>query len=768
MRHNHTLFPKFPSILGTEDSTYGIVVWNVISVLEGNPKIDKYDNITITGTYEEEIDSTKVYTILAKEKNHEKYGLQYELMFIGEIINLVGVGNQKAFLKTFLTEGQVNELFKVLENPLLTIQQHDIDGLKKACGIGDYIANCIIERYEDSKDNCSLYIELDGLGLTPKFIQKLISKYKNPNVVIRTVKENPYQLSFDIEGIGFKTADAIALKSGINPKSPERIKGYINYLLTDLGESGNSFISSGELTSYIFEEFKGKDNILDIYYDEDENIVGNNIGTAIEELQKDKIIIIEETENKSQRRVYLKKYWQLEKDIADHIKRIASSPNIFKYDNWEEIVKAQEIKQGWTFTEEQRVGIKLGLDSQICFITGGAGTGKSSLVSGILEALKEYSFAQTALAGKASARLQEVTGKEGYTIHRLLKFNPQTGFSYNEFCPLPYDMIILDEISLVGGNIFLSLIKAIPDGCKLIILGDMGQLESIGCLNLAYDLYESDYVTTIELTKIHRQAQKSGIILASQEIRNGKLSIERKFEGIKILGELQDMCFDIASVSDSTRKRTVEHFKKYFESDLVRDIMDIQILAPVKERGDSCVLNLNMDVQEYLNPQQPFKKELKIDYGKDKFFYLREDDKIMCIKNNYKLFNTQGYLTEVFNGWTGILKTIDVYAQTATIYFPIINDTVLFSVNELKKSVILGYASTVHKFQGSSAKIIIGVIDYSTPPQMRTKELVYTMLTRAEKECVLVAQNKALYEAVQNSGVSDKNTFLIELLDKAG
>lgn len=188
-----------------------------------------------------------------------------------------------------------------------------------------------------------------------------------------------------------------------------------------------------------------------------------------------------------------------------------------------EYCKKQENIQGWCFTEEQKQGIKLGLDNQVCFITGGAGTGKSSLVSGILESLKKYSFAQTALAGKASARLQEVTNKEGYTIHRLLGFKPPHDFKFNEDNPLPYDIIILDEISLVGGEIFLSLLKAIPNGCKLIILGDMGQLPSIGCMNLAFDMYNSKFITTIELTKVHRQAQKSGIITDSQKLEKASL-----------------------------------------------------------------------------------------------------------------------------------------------------------------------------------------------------------------------------------------------------
>ena len=759
---NRILFPKYPEILG-KDNDFGIVSWNPVNVLEGEPIIDSWGSLIVKGIYSEELDYHKDYTIIAKEIYDEQRGTQYELMFIGESLDLSKVKNQRGFLKSFLTDGQVDEMFKVLSNPLEAIEKHDIAALKRVKGVGDHIANCIIERFEKNKDDCEVYIELDNFGLTPNFIQKLIQRYKNPHKVIEIVKQNPYQLSFDVDGIGFKTADDIAIKGGIQRKSPERIKGYINYILDDLGQNGNSYITSGELTSYIFEEFGGRDNILDIYQDKNGCIIGNNINDAINSLKEENIIIVEDHEEKSQRRVYLKKYYDLEKEISEHLKRIANAENKFNYENWEEIVRQQEHKQGYRFTDEQIAGIKTGLDNQVCFITGGAGVGKSSLVSGILESLKDYTFAQTALAGKASARLQEVTGEEGFTIHRLLGFNPSLGFTFNEDNPLEYDIIILDEISLVGGEIFLSLLKAIPNGSKLIILGDMGQLESIGCMNLAFDLYKSKSIITFELTKVHRQAQKSGIITTSQQIRKGQPVLEKKYTGIKTFGELQDMHFDIEDSCNTTRERTIKWFKEKYESDLVKNIMDIQILSPCKERGDASVFNLNQDVQEYVNPHDNGKNEIKVKLGKDKSYYLREGDKVMCIKNNYRIQGRKK--TGVFNGWCGILKTIDNVLGFHEVYIPMIDDTMIFSTSDLTSGVVLGYASTVHKYQGSSAKVVIGAFDNTTPPSMRTRELLYTLWTRAEKECITVGQNSAIYNAARNSGVTDKNTFLVELLD---
>ena len=762
-RMNRILFPKYPDVLGEGGNNFGIVSWNPIDVIEGEPHIDSWGTIVVKGNYEEKIEYADDYIIIAKEVYSQDRGLQYDLLYFAKNLDLSKVKNQKAFLKTFLSDMQIKEMYKVLDNPLEVIKDHDIESLKKVHGVGDYIADCIIERFEENRDNCEMYIELDKYGLTPKFIQKLVKKYNNPQKVIEIVKNNPYQLSFDVEGIGFKTADDIALKGGIKRTDPDRIKGYINYILNEQAQEGNSFITSGELTSFIFEEFGGKENILEIYKDENDNVIGNNINEAIEGLKDNGIIQIEENESKSQRRVYLTKYYRLEEEIAKHLKRIAKAENRFKYDNWEEILKQQEIKQGWVFTEEQRAGIKLGLDKQVCFITGGAGTGKSSLVSGVLESLKNYTFAQTALAGKASARLQEVTGEEGYTIHRLLGFKPPYGFAFNEDDPLTYDIIILDEISLVGGEIFLSLLKAIPNGTKLIILGDMGQLPSIGCMNLAFDLYNSNFITTIELTKVHRQAQKSGIITDSLKLRNQIPVLDKNFVGKVIHGELQDMYYDISDTTESTRSRVMKWFKEKYDSEIVKNIMDIQILCPCKDRGDSSVFNLNLDVQSYINPPSPDKKEIVVKQSKDKSYTLREGDKVMCIKNNYKVVGE--HKTGVFNGWCGILTEITDYGFHK-VYIPMIHDTMTFSTSDLINGVILGYASTVHKYQGSSARIIIGAFDNTTPPMMRTKELLYTLWTRAEKECITVAQNTALYNATKASGVINKNTFLVELLDE--
>lgn len=758
--HSFTLYPKAPMVLGEDNNTYGIVKWSVSKLLEGELPLFG-GTITLTGYFYFVLDPEVEYTVLAKEIVHPVYGTQYSVLSIYEEIDFTKLDNQKAFLKHFLSNNQIEELYKIYDNPLSIIAEHDVDKLVKVKGVGPYIANAIIKRFENTKDLAPIFIALDGLELTSNFISKLMHTYKDVSVAIKKIKKYPYDLIFDMEGVGFKTADNIALKNGMPPKSPERIKGFIYYLLQTKAEEGNSFLYASELTEEIFAEFGGKEEIIEYYYDEEGKLIDNNINQAISQLVSSGVVIKEEEGSKMSRRIYLKKYFELEKNIALHLKRLLNADNKFVYDNWEEEVLKQEKEQGWSFTEEQKSGIKLGLDKQVCFITGLGGTGKSSLVSGILSVLKSYNFAQCSLSGKAAARLKEVTGEDGSTIHRLLGYRPGRGFSYNSHNYLPYDIIIVDEISLIGGEIFLSLLEAIPEGTKLFLLGDMGQLESIGCMNLAADLYHSDIIPKKELTIIHRQAQKSGIITSSHAVRRGEQLFEATFMGSKVIGELEDMIVDVVNKED-IMDTTLKYFDTYYEQ-VKRNIMDIQLISPVKERGDSCVYWLNKKIQEKVNPNCS-QEEITIKISEEKSFSIRKNDKVLCTKNMYGVYSTEGIETDIFNGWTGLVKGF-TWEQEAIIYFPLANESVVLRQEDIKESITLGYAITCHKMQGASAKVIIGVIDFSTPPKMLTKELLYTMITRAEKMGIIVGQNKAIAKAITNSGVSNKKTFLKELLE---
>lgn len=772
-----TTYPK-PSEgkkITDNENNFGICVWEVIEEDKNNYKrlVTNYKKeVKVKGEYPFDPKPFVTYDFLVKEVIHPDYGIQYQLLYMREEIDFTHLSGQRAYLKTILSSTQLEGLFELYDNPIEKIANHDREAIKKVKGIGDVLVERIIRDFEATKDMSGVYSELDKLGLTTNFINKIISHYKDPKKVVDICLKNPYQLINDVDGIGFITADKVALQGGLPFNSIKRIKAYIIYYLETRGQAGYSYISARELNDNLFKTLGDREELLEFYDENDKS--KNNLNYAIQELTKEKKIRMEEFGgDKASRRIYLMKYYNLEKEIAKNLKRILKGKNKFKIENVEEKIKLAEEKQGFEFTDEQKEGIKLGLNSQICLITGSAGSGKSSLVTGILSVLSGYSFAQCALSGKAAARLQEVTGEKGQTIHRLLCYDPKSGgFMHNEENPLLYDIVILDEVSLVGGDIFLHLLKAIPSGSKLYMLGDKHQLEAIGPLNLASDMIASDIIPTVELTKVHRQAQKSGILTTAYDIKNQVQIIDDyNFHGTEIRGELKDMVLEITLNKDRDKDLVLTYFKKYYESSLVnKDIMKIQIISPIKERGDSCVYVLNNLIQDYINPKTESTKFTKVKKGKEdaenNFSYeLRENDKVMCIKNNYKtsasLFDEIN--TSIFNGWVGIIKEItDSYVA---INFPLADyEIVYLPTKEVGNYIILGYCSTTHKLQGDSAEVIIGVIDYSTPPQMLTKQLVYTLITRAKKLCVLVAQNTALRKAINTNFVSQKKTFLQEFL----
>lgn len=763
------MYPKPPLKIEETQTCFGITCWEV---LEGVDKVNANyrGEITITGKFEGGIKYYTDYNILVKEVEHETYGLQYQVQYYSEIVDFSTVSNQRGFLKKILTDNLIDNLFNTYENPLEIISSGDKEALMKVKGIGETRADQILNKFEEIKDYTPVYAELDKLGLSNNFINKMITFYKDPGTVIKVATKTPYRMIRDIDGVSFLTADKVALNGGLPFNSVERIKQFILYHLKTQGNEGHSYVTSKQLTENIYNTLGSKEELIEYYSDDKTD---NNINKAIKELIDLKLIQIDKDESGT-RRVYLLKFYNLEKEIAYHLKRIRDGKNNFFFEDAEEKIKRAEEEQGFEFTDEQKRGILEGLDNNLYIITGAGGCGKTSVLTGILSVLDNYTFAQTALSGQAAARMQEITGSQGKTIHRLLGYNPNSGFTYNEDNPLKYDVIVLDEVSLVGGEIFLDLLRAIPTGSKLLMLGDAGQLEAVGMLNLAADMIKSGQIKKIELTKVHRQAQKSGILTTAYDVRNGvQLIQEYDYEGTNVRGIMKDMILEVTTDRERDSDLVISYFKKYYNSKLInKDIMQIQVIAPVKERGECCVLKLNKRIQDLVNPKTkdtvslPINKR-KSDDGEDRSFDIRVGDKVMCLKNNYKTLASveDEITTAIYNGWIG--KVLNINETYITVNFPLaFYDKVYIPTEELGRYITLGYCSTVHRLQGSGFPVVIGAIDYSAPPQMLTKQLVYTLITRAKKICVLVAQNTALRRAIATNFVSKKRTFLPELLEK--
>lgn len=740
----------FPKPLQQTDNDFKILSVEPISIEEGDVEVNYWGNFVIKGNAPE-IDMTESYTVTLKEVYDEKWGKQYEIIYIGTPMDLEDENSQKIFLSKILTDNQFKALYETFDNPFEIIQSENVQALTQCKGIGVKTAIKLIEKYKSTIDYSEAYVELDNYGLTPRIIEKLVDAYGSPNLVVQKVKENPYILSYEVDGIGFKKADDIALKSGIGKNSPFRIKAFIKSFLKEQAYNGNSYIHPSELFGQLLDTLG-----LERGNPEVDEVLKN---TLYEMYDKGDIWY-----NDDRTQISLKSIYTLEQNIANELIRILTHENEFVYEGWEEVIAETEKRQGWEFTQQQREGIEVALKNQVVMITGYGGTGKTSIVSGMLDVLYKkygYTFAQCALSGKAGARMAEVTGEEGYTIHRLLGYSPWEGYKFHDKNPLPYDIIIVDELSMVGADLFFKLIRAIKDGAKLIMLCDIGQLESIGMGNIAKDIIDSGVIPTVRLTEIHRQAKKSAIVTESLKVRKSEQLTPKGYVGTEVRGELQDLLMDIYDTKDLTAERIIQHFKENLSK--VDNILELQVIVPMKNRGDSCTFALNSRLQEIYNPYDGRKKEVKVSISKDKFYILREGDKVINTKNNYKTFNLDDEITCIFNGDNGIIREIDDDAGIMIIEFQRTGDVIV--PHSSWSDIELAYAITCHKSQGSEYHTVITGMDYSAFTLL-SKEFVYTAITRAKKKCILCAENNALRYAIKTSNVSVKRTFLKEFLKK--
>ena len=441
----------------------------------------------------------------------------------------------------------VQRMYETLDNPYLTLKEGNVKELTKIKGCGPNVATKWIEKFNDTYDKHKAYIDLARYSITDKLIEKIIKYYhEDVDKAVDVVKNHPYDLTI-IRGIGWKTADDIALQNGADPYGIDRIETCIKMFLRNQGENGKSFSYSEEIMQELIDKIG-------------EEVPDLNIAEAIHDLQDSQMIVW----NKEKTKIGLKWYYDLEYSIAEHLVRLKNAPNKFKYSNWLEIIKKKEKAQGWDYTEQQLEGIKMVLDNQLCCISGYGGTGKTSIIDGILTILQDYKSVTVALAGRAAARISEASGKESQTIHKLLKLkygDPRTPFDY-EYDPLDYDIIVVDEMSMIDGYLFKQLLKACATGTKVIFIGDVGQLESIGSCAVAADMLESKYISSIFLDKIHRQAQKSAIITESIRVRQGKQLTSDGWTGEETRGELQDMILNCYTDKSNTYHNIVQYLKK--------------------------------------------------------------------------------------------------------------------------------------------------------------------------------------------------------------
>ena len=744
-RLDHITYPRSGQISGS----WTIATFNLLEVLEGDFPIElEWKNQFVAKGKMPALNNTDTYIISAFVIEDEKYGLQLETESMYVDYNLDDIEEQKKFFSFFLTPNQVEILYSQFEDPMRLLKERDIDSLVKAKGIGPVTAQRMITKYEDCQDKGLAYVKFYDLGLTKGAIDKLVKFYGSPEAAVAVIENNPYTLIIQVPGYGWNKADAIALAQGLTLDCPERMGAYLVHYLREQAEiNGNSWVNVDDLCLAI-EQVCGPTDQEKVY-----EVVRRGI--------RDRTLYFDNADG----RIGLTEYRRLEENLADEIVRIQNASAAIPIDERkaEEVLAKVEKEQGFGFTEEQNAAIWNTLNSQFSILTGLGGTGKTSAVNGIAHVLREHNYrvAQVSLSGRAASKLTEITHIPGQTIHRLLGYDPESGgFHYNKENPVPYDIIIGDEVSMWGGEITLDLLRAVPNGAKVLFIGDPKQLEAIGLASVLTDTIKSQTIPTVQLTKIQRQKADSGIITQSLKVACGEQIVSANSTGTEYRGALRD--FKLVTYIDAglTQSKIIDEFNELYKEKGV-PAKDIQVLVPMRSKGEASCRALNIAIQEIVNGC-PQRNEVTINYvdGNFKYCYTyRKNDRVIIMKNNYKTINTEGHKEPIFNGNVGYIKEIG--PDYMIINLTEQGDIILTEDNY--DNLSLAYAITVHKKQGDSSPYVIGAID-SSSYALISKELLYTMITRARKYCVIVGQKRILQQAVKISRVKTKQTWLKELL----
>jgi len=614
--------------------------------------------------------------------------------------------------------------------------------LAEVKGISERMAIEIYRQFEEKRDMRNAMMFLQKYNITGNLAAKIYQEYGQRMYDI--IRENPYRLAEDITGVGFRTADEIASRVGIEPNSDYRIKAGILYILMQASAEGHVYLPEPELMQ------RAGDLLL---CEEDQ------VRKQVTNLSLEKKIIVVETGQ--ERVIYSAVFYYMELNIA----RMLHELNIKYYYNSEELNKKLARIEDMTKTvldEQQRIAFKEAVYNGLLIITGGPGTGKTTLINAIIKffEMEGLSILLAAPTGRAAKRMSEATGYEARTIHRMLELSKLTQgdgdnytFQRNETNPLETDVLIIDEMSMVDIGLMNALLKAVPVGTRLILVGDVNQLPSVGPGNVLKDIINSHCFNVVKLTKIFRQEEGSDIIVNAHKINAGEqINLDNKSKDFFMLRRNEANVISAVIINLVKNK-----LPKYVNA----TPFDIQVLTPMR-KGELGVEKLNKALQEALNPPAPDKKEKEYH---DMVF--REGDKVMQIKNNYQLtweiksiFGiTVQTGTGVFNGDAGIIREINPFAEYMTVEFDD-NRLVNYSFSQLDE-LELAYAVTVHKSQGSEyPAVVIPILD--GPRLLFNRNLLYTAVTRAKNCVVIVGSDKMVKYIIDNESEQKRYSRLSE------
>lgn len=625
------------------------------------------------------------------------------------------------------------------------IIEEEPERLAEVKGISERKAMEIADQVNAKKDLRQAMIFLQQYGISTTLAVKIYNYYGAK--IYSVLKENPYQMADDIEGVGFKTADEIASRAGIRTDSDFRIRSGILYVLLQAGAEGHTFLPMEELTMRTSQ-------LLEI---DGEHIEKHYMNLAI-----DRKIMMRQKEEMTQ--VYSATFYHMEANAAAMLKKLDVSYDIKD----EEIVKRIKRIEKQTkieLDEQQICAVKEAVKNGLLIITGGPGTGKTTTINTIIryfetEGMDIFLAAPT---GRAAKRMSETTGFEARTIHRMLELNGgiegNGGFERNEKNPLETDVIIIDEMSMVDITLMYALLKAVLEGTRLILVGDVNQLPSVGPGSVLKDIIESNQFHTVKLNKIFRQASTSDIIVNAHKINNG--------EEVVLDNKSMDFFFLKRYEADKIINVTLQLIKQKLPKFVDASEYDIQVLTPTR-KGLLGVERLNTVLQMYLNPEDSSKREKE--HGGTIF---REGDKVMQIKNNYQLeweiCSKYGLCidkgTGVFNGDTGIIEEINYFAETMKVSFD--EGKIVEYPFKLLDELELAYAITIHKSQGSEYPAVVIPL-FQGPRMLLNRNLIYTAVTRAKKCVTIVGDDEVFQTMVHNNAQLKRYSGLLDRLIEEG
>lgn len=703
---------------------------NVGSVLlvEGNWKVDaKYGRQFVAENWEETLPATV-------------YGME---KYLGSGL-IKGVGPK--FAKKIVQKYGVDTFVVIEDNVELLIEVE---------GIGKKRVQMIAESWERQKEVKNIMLFLQEHQVSSSFAAKIYKQYGNDSIVV--MKENPYRLADDIWGIGFKTADQIAGKLGFGKESYVRLRSGLMYTLSELSNDGHVYARKQQLVDTAAQLLEASPETV--------------IMTMDDMLHKGELIREKNVEKIDEARepidaIYLPPLYYAEVGVAGKLKKLAQSPAKDRLytkltearraagdDSLSVSVELIQEKAGVQYDEIQAEAIRKAATAKVMVLTGGPGTGKTTTTHGIISAYRAYGLKilLAAPTGRAAKRLAEATGLEAKTIHRLLECKPPEGYQKNEENPLEGDVLILDECSMIDIVLMNALLKAIPPSMRLIMVGDIDQLPSVGAGNVLRDIIDSAAFPVIRLTRIFRQALSSRIITNAHAINEGKLPDLSN-------GKNTDFFFMENEDGEAVVPQIVELVKNKLPGYYQVDASQIQVLTPM-QRGVVGAVNLNLSLQEALNPpeQEIFMRgrgavAVPKDCLRRSGYAYRAEDRVMQIKNNYD--------KEVFNGDIGIIASVNAADRTLKVNFD--GRQVEYDSTELDE-LVHAYAVTIHKAQGSEYPIVVMPV-LMNHYVMLQRNLIYTGITRAKKILVMVGSRKALAYAVRNVVVTKRNTLLKERL----